>query len=48
MKLANHQVRAVFMQTVRPWNDFRSGIVSVISENGNYIDKAKGGSLPYA
>lgn len=37
-----------FMQTVRPWNDFRSGIVSVISENGNYIDKAKGGSLPYA
>ncbi|PWW10129.1 hypothetical protein [Mangrovibacter plantisponsor] len=37
-----------FMQTVRPWNDFSSGIVRVSSEDGNYIDKAKGGTLPYA
>ena len=37
-----------FMQTVPPWSDFRSGTVGVICENGNYIDKAKGGTLPYA
>lgn len=37
-----------FMKTVRPWNDFHSGIVSIISADGSYIDKAKGGALPYA
>lgn len=37
-----------FMQTVKPWNDFQSGIVRVISADGNYMDKARGGSLPYA
>ncbi|WP_039054647.1 hypothetical protein [Enterobacter sp. Bisph1] len=35
-------------RTVRLWDDFRSGIVTIISHNGNYIDKAKGGNLPYA
>lgn len=37
-----------FMQTVRPWNDFSSGIVGIVSANGSYIDNAKGGKLPYA
>lgn len=37
-----------FMQTVSPWNDFHSGIVSIASADGSYIDKAKGGELPYA
>lgn len=37
-----------FMKTVRPWNDFHSGIVSIVSADGSYIDKAKGGALPYA
>lgn len=37
-----------FMKTVRPWNDFHSGIVSIVSHDGSYIDKAKGGALPYA
>ncbi|HHE8494765.1 hypothetical protein NFL61_23065 (plasmid) [Enterobacter ludwigii] len=37
-----------FMKTVRPWNDFHSGIVSIVSADGSYIDKAKGGVLPYA
>ena len=37
-----------FMQSVKPWTDFRSGIVAVSSENGSYMDKAKGGFLPYA
>lgn len=37
-----------FMKTVRPWNDFHSGIVSIISADGSYIDKAKSGALPYA
>lgn len=37
-----------FMQTVRPWSDFRSGIVRVASADGSYIDKVKGGTLPYA
>ncbi len=36
------------MQTVRPWSDFRSGIVRIASADGSYIDKAKGGTLPYA
>lgn len=36
------------MKTVRPWNDFHSGIVSIISADGSYIDKAKSGALPYA
>ncbi|MEE4411634.1 MULTISPECIES: hypothetical protein [unclassified Serratia (in: enterobacteria)] len=37
-----------FMKTVRPWSDFRSGIVGIASADGSYIDKAKGGTLPYA
>lgn len=37
-----------FMKSVTPWNDFRSGIVSIASSNGSYIDTAKGGLLPYA
>lgn len=37
-----------FMKTVRPWNDFHSGIISIISADGSYIDKAKSGALPYA
>lgn len=37
-----------FMKSVKPWNDFRSGIVSIASANGSFIDKAKGGTLPYA
>ncbi|MCT4701046.1 hypothetical protein MUA02_03390 [Enterobacteriaceae bacterium H20N1] len=37
-----------FMKTVSPWSDFRSGIVSIASADGSYIDKAKGGILPYA
>lgn len=37
-----------FMQTVRPWSDFRSGIVRVVSAEGSYIDKARDGTLPYA
>ncbi len=37
-----------FMQTVRPWSDFRSGIARIASADGSYIDKAKGGTLPYA
>lgn len=37
-----------FMKLVRPWNDFRLGIVNVVSADGSFIDKAKGGALPYA
>ncbi|WP_342322456.1 hypothetical protein AAEY27_19575 [Kosakonia sp. BYX6] len=37
-----------FMQSVRPWDDFRSGIVGIQSVNGSYMDRAKGGTLPYA
>ncbi|MBP2169432.1 hypothetical protein J2125_002624 [Erwinia toletana] len=37
-----------FMQTVRPWTDFHSDKVGVVSADGSYMDKAKGGSLPYA
>lgn len=37
-----------FMKTVKPWSDFRSGIVSIASVDGSYIDTAKGGVLPYA
>ncbi|MDX5626954.1 MULTISPECIES: hypothetical protein [unclassified Brenneria] len=37
-----------FMQTVRPWSDFHSGIVDIASADGSYIDEAKRGSLPYA
>lgn len=37
-----------FMTTVRPWSDFHSGIVGNVSADGSYIDKAKGGTLPYA
>ncbi|MDX5627031.1 MULTISPECIES: hypothetical protein [unclassified Brenneria] len=37
-----------FMKTVMPWSDFRSGIVGIASADGSYIDRAKGGVLPYA
>ncbi|MEY8769567.1 hypothetical protein AB6T85_03815 [Erwinia sp. ACCC 02193] len=37
-----------FMNWVRPWDDFHSGKVSIASADGSYIDKAKGGTLPYA
>ncbi len=37
-----------FMQTIRPWSDFKSGIVSIASADGSYMDSAKGGTLPYA
>ncbi|EJF32622.1 MULTISPECIES: hypothetical protein [Enterobacteriaceae] len=37
-----------FMQTVRPWSDFRSGIVRVVSADGSYIDNGRNGVLPYA
>lgn len=37
-----------FMKTVMPWNDFHSGIVSIVSADGSYIDRAKNGALPYA
>lgn len=37
-----------FMKTVRPWSDFRSGIVRVVSAEGSYIDKIRAGALPYA
>ncbi|MBW7981089.1 hypothetical protein [Enterobacillus tribolii] len=37
-----------FMQTIRPWNDLRSGVVGVATANGSYIDDAKSGVLPYA
>lgn len=37
-----------FMRTVTPWTDFRSGIVGIASTNGNYMDRARGGVLPYA
>ncbi|QPT14023.1 hypothetical protein I6G37_03145 [Serratia rubidaea] len=37
-----------FMRTVTPWSDFRSGIVGIATANGNYMDSAKGGVLPYA
>lgn len=37
-----------FMQSINPWTDFTSGIVSIVSADGSYIDKAKGGKLPYA
>ncbi len=36
------------MQTIRPWSDFKSGIVSIASADGSYMDSAKGGTLPYA
>ncbi|AIR00883.1 hypothetical protein [Pluralibacter gergoviae] len=37
-----------FMTTIRPWSDFRSGIVGIASKEGSFIDTAKGGRLPYA
>lgn len=37
-----------FMKTVMPWNDFHSGIVSIVSADGSYIDRAKNGASPYA
>ncbi|EOL8988232.1 hypothetical protein ACM92P_002768 [Cronobacter dublinensis] len=37
-----------FMRTIMPWSDFRSGIVKINTMNGNYMDRAKGGTLPYA
>lgn len=37
-----------FMQSVRPWNDFHSGVVKIANADGSYIDKASGGFLPYA
>ncbi|MCF8580123.1 hypothetical protein L2X67_09885 [Enterobacter ludwigii] len=37
-----------FMRTVRPWNDFSSGIVTIASAEGAFIDKARGGTLPHA
>jgi len=37
-----------FMQTLRPWSDFHSGIVGIASADGSYMDAAKGGTLPYA
>lgn len=37
-----------FMKSVRPWSDFRSGIISIVSADGSYLDKARGGALPYA
>jgi len=37
-----------FMQTVKPWSDFSSGIVAVASADGSYMDKTRGGTLPYA
>lgn len=37
-----------FMTTISPWRDFHSGIVSIASVNGSFIDKAKGGTLPHA
>lgn len=36
------------MKTVRPWSDFHSGIVTIASADGSYVDKAKEGALPYA
>ncbi|XKD94360.1 hypothetical protein ACISK3_06690 [Morganella morganii] len=37
-----------FMQTVTPWSDFTSDIVSIATREGSYMDSAKGGSLPFA
>jgi len=37
-----------FMQTVRPWSDFRSGKVCIATADGSYMDKGEGGTLPYA
>lgn len=37
-----------FMNTVRPWIDFNSGIVGIASADGSYIDMARGGTLPHA
>ncbi|AVJ16026.1 hypothetical protein CLM71_02165 [Serratia sp. MYb239] len=37
-----------FMKTVRPWSDFRSGIVKIATANGSYMDSARNGVLPYA
>lgn len=37
-----------FMRTVTPWTDFSSGIVGIATANGNYMDSARGGVLPYA
>ncbi|AIR60960.1 hypothetical protein LH23_09905 [Cedecea neteri] len=37
-----------FMQTVRPWSDFHSGIVRVASADGSYLDNGRDGVLPYA
>lgn len=37
-----------FMKTIKPWNDLHSGIVGIASADGSYMDKAKGGTLPYA
>ncbi|HAT1513686.1 TPA: hypothetical protein I8W54_002000 [Morganella morganii] len=36
------------MQTVKPWSDFTSGIVSIATREGSYMDRFKGGSLPFA
>lgn len=37
-----------FMKSVKPWSDFRSGLVTIVSADGSYLDSAKGGVLPYA
>ncbi|WP_061800042.1 hypothetical protein [Serratia ficaria] len=37
-----------FMRTITPWTDFSSGIVGIATANGNYMDNARGGVLPYA
>lgn len=37
-----------FMNTVRPWTDFNSGIVGIASADGVYMGKARGNTLPYA
>ncbi|RRZ88974.1 hypothetical protein [Erwinia sp. 198] len=41
-------VLPAFMLTVRPWSDFQSGKVKIATADGSYLDKAKGGTLPYA
>lgn len=35
-----------FMQTIKPYNDFKSGNVSISMKDGTFADKAKGGTLP--
>lgn len=41
-------VLPAFMLSERPWSDFQSGKVRIVSADGSYMDKYKGGSLPYA